>query len=121
MSMGIEVRDSSGRVTFDDQYLTMRVLQFITVRDPKLRYAAMTIPASEARAEGVVAMVLPHQGAYAEGWSTYKGDTHLGAMPIVTVHDGYIRLAPFDIGRGATDGFFYAYRANVDIALVSLG
>lgn len=120
MSIGIVVRDNSGMVTFDDQFLTMRVLQIIAVRDPKVRYAARNIAASEARADGVVAMVLPRQGSYGEGWNLYAGDSHIGTLPVVTVHDGYVRLAPLDIGRKATDGFYYTYTADIDIALVSL-
>ena len=117
MSIGISVRDSSGQVIFDDQHLTMRVLRIVKVRDSAIRSRAMDITVPEARAKGVVAMVLPHQNAYTEGYHIYQGSSHLGLMPIVTVHDGYIRLAPFDGLSVESVG----YRAAIDIALVSLG
>lgn len=117
MSHGIQVWDSSGRLSFSDQFLTFRVVKIVQVRGGR-RSTPLQVNVPEARSD-MTAFAMPvtraiNPVAYRGYWTTGQLASAIGSTPTVTVGDGFITLTNY-ISRLGT----MPYSADVDVFLVN--
>lgn len=112
MSYGIRVWNESGTVTFDSEFLSLRVIDIVRIY-AGLRTTSLTVSAPKARKEHAVIVQARKRYTYSE-WDGHQGFN----PPIVTAYDGYLVLEPISIpssqtGPGRMD-------CSCDIVLVAM-
>jgi hypothetical protein len=120
VSLGIQVFNADGSLLWEDGQLLMRVIGTIHLRDSRKRRAAWDVPTPLA-GPGVIPMVQPVPGAYV-GTSVDTAGGPRGYIPVVTVHDGFIRLQCLTNARRGdlSQGNDWWYTAMLDIVLVRI-